>query len=616
MQPVLKINLTTGSSETIQIPLEWQEQFLGGASLAARMLYGALTPKLDPLSPEAPLLFLAGPLSGTSGPTTGRVVVCGKSPATHLWAESNIGGYWGSELRTTGFDGLWIEGRSEEPVYLWLQDGTLEIRSAQHLWGQDTYQIQDSIKSELDMKKARIAGIGIAGENRLPLASILADHGRVAGRTGLGAVMGAKRLKAIAVYGTQPIPLFDKERYKKARTSANKTLRADTMSITLRELGTSGAAEYFDYLGSMPKRGYSRGVMEGAEGMSGSSITEKYLKKPIGCHACAVACGRVIQRDPEADEEKGPEYETLIGFGPNLWIDDLEFVFDMNDLCDRFGMDTISVSNTISFAFRLFELGYINVEDTEGITLDWGNKQAVRQLIHDIAHSQDFGTKLAYGCKKLGKEYKAEDLAVQVNGLEVAYHDPRALSGMALAYATSPRGACHNQSDYFFVDIGQADEELGLQFFDRQAGAEKSANVARHQDWRTVFNAGVICILGNVSADEILELIKYACGYEWTLNDLFRVGERGWNLKRVINNRLGLRRENDKLPKPLLEPLPDGGAADFVIPFDEMLKAYYQARDWNWETGFPSINKLKQLGLEFVLNDLGIDELPGANKEE
>jgi aldehyde:ferredoxin oxidoreductase len=604
MQPILKINLATGAQEVFEIPVEWQEKFLGGASLAARLLYDVLTPALDPLSPEAVLLFLTGPLTGTSGPTMGRSVVCGKSPATELWAESNVGGFWGVELRKTGFDGLWVEGKAEEPVYLWINNGEVEIRSAKHFWGQDTYEIQESIKKEVGISKARVAGIGIAGESQIPFACILSDHGRVAGRTGLGAVMGSKNLKAVAVHGSHSVPLYDPQAYRKIRTTANKALRNDTLSLTLRELGTAASADYFDYLGSMPKRGFTSGVMEGADRVSGASIAEKYLKGVSACHACVVACGRVVQRRPDFDKQKGPEYETLVGFGPNLWIDDPEFVIRMNDLCDRYGMDTISVSNTISLAFRLFELGIIDEDDTNGLCLEWGDKDTVEQLVNDIAHSHNFGKILSTGSKNLGKRYGAEELAVQVNGLEVAYHDPRGVSGMALVYATSPRGACHNQSDYFFADIGQIEEELGFVFYDRQGGAEKAANVARHQDWRTVFNSIVMCLFGNISAEEILDLIKTGCGYDWAVDELFRVGERGWTIKRAINNKLGLRRENDSLPKTLLEPLPDGGAAGYIIPFDEMLKSYYQARDWDWETGYPSEAKLKELDLKFVLDDL------------
>jgi aldehyde:ferredoxin oxidoreductase len=277
MQPVLKVDLTSGVTDSFPIPDKWEKEFLGGASLAARMLYDSLTPGLDPISPEAVLLFMTGPMTGTAGPAAGRFVVCGKSPATGLWGESNIGGFWGVELRKAGFDGLWITGKAKEPVYLFIHNREVEIRVADHLWGKDTYQVQEAIQEEVGYKKARVAAVGIAGENKINFASIMCDHGRLAGRTGLGAVMGAKNLKAVAVLGTGKIPVADETGFSLLRSKVNKELRNDNMTRTLRELGTAGGAEYFDYLGSMPKRGFSKGTMDGIETISGAYISEKYL---------------------------------------------------------------------------------------------------------------------------------------------------------------------------------------------------------------------------------------------------------------------------------------------------------------------------------------------------
>jgi len=254
MQPILRIDLSEGSVEKYSVPSAWERDFIGGASLAARMLYDVLTPDLDPLSKDAALLFMTGPLSGTTGPTSGRFVICAKSPATGLWGEAHIGGFWGTELRKAGYDGLWITGKAETPVYLEIHDHQVNILPADHLWGLDTYQIQDAIREELGHEKVKVAGIGVAGEKKINFASILCDHGRVAGRTGLGAVMGSKNLKAIAVLGTGIVPVNDQESFPKLRTQINKNLRKDNLSRTLRELGPGGGAEYFDYLGSMPKR--------------------------------------------------------------------------------------------------------------------------------------------------------------------------------------------------------------------------------------------------------------------------------------------------------------------------------------------------------------------------
>jgi aldehyde:ferredoxin oxidoreductase len=605
MQPILKINLTSGEIGAFDIPQDWANQFLGGASLAARLLYDRLTPEVDPFAPEAPLMFLNGPLSGTSGPATGRFVICARSPATRLWGESNIGGFWGPELRMAGYDGLWIEGQAQEPVYLSIQDRKVEIHSAQHLWGMETYSTQAAVEKELAAGKFRIACMGPAGEARIPFASILTDHGRMAGRTGMGAVMGSKNLKAIAVQGHGKVPVADPASYLPLRSEANRQLRADSMTSVMRELGTSGAAEYFDYLAEMPKHYYQHGTFNQELHISGAALKETILAGVSACHACVIACGRVVRLE-DGEKRKGPEYETLVGFGPNLDLNDPVLVTRLGELCDRYGMDTISLSNTFGLAFWLFESGKITLADTGGLALNWGDPSGVETLIHQTVHRKGFGQYLALGARGLGRQFGAEDEAIQVNGLETAYHDPRGASGMALVYATSPRGACHNQSDYFFVDLGQVEPSLGMETYDRQGGAEKAANVAIHQNWRTVFNSLVMCVFANVPPETVLELINAACGLKWTIPEMLQCGERGWNLKRAINYRLGLRRANDRLPKALLQPYADQpeSAAGFVSDFGAMLEAYYAARGWDRLTGMPTVMKLETLGLEFTIKDM------------
>jgi aldehyde:ferredoxin oxidoreductase len=600
MLPILKVHLGARRIERLEIPRAWRENFLGGASLAARLLYPFLTASLDPLSPQAPLLFLTGPLTGTAGPAVGRFVVCGKGAATGLWAESNCGGFWGPELRFAGYDGLWIEGRAEEPVYLLIQDNRVEIRSATHLWGLDTYQTQEQIKAEVGQAGLHVAVIGPAGERGVRFAGIYCDHGRTAGRTGLGAVMGAKNLKAIAVRGTnKTLPLFDAGRYAALRSQANRWLRQDNEAQVLHALGTAGAANYAEYLGAMPARYYHQGSFPDVDAISGATMSETILAGQSACHACVIACGRVVRLE-DGQKRKGPEYETIVSFGPNLLNPDLASIVRLGELCDRYGMDTISAGNTIGLAFHLFEQGRITTQETGGLELRWGDVAAIRQLIRMTAYREGFGDLLAEGSRRLAEAFGAAGEAVQVNGLEVAYHDPRGVSGMALVYATSPRGACHNQSDYFFVDWGHVQPSLGIEYFSRHAGAEKAANVARHQDWRTVFNAMVMCLFANIEPALQVELINAACGLNWSLEEMMLAGERAWNLKRLINLRLGLRREHEKLPKALLQPYAEGGAAGYVIPFDEMLQAYYQARGWDWQSGAPLPQTLRRLGLDHL----------------
>lgn len=603
MQPILKIDLGTAATEEYIIPKEWERDYLGGASLAARILYPYLTKELDPLSPQSPLLFMNGPLTGTNGPTTGRFVICGKGPSTGLWAESNIGGFWGPELRKAGYDGLWITGQAAGPVYLWIEDGSLQVRDAAHLWGTDVYESQALIREELNARSARVAVIGEAGENGVNYASICCDHGRMAGRTGLGAVMGSKNLKAVAVLGRKKIDVFDPERYAVLRSEANRTLKQDNEAKILHELGTAGAANYAEYLGGMPSKYYHQGTFPNVDNVSGSKMAESILTGSSACQGCVIACGRVVNLG-DGNKRKGPEYETVVGFGPSLLIDDLAEVTRLGELCDHYGMDTISTANTIGLAFRLYEMGRLTTADTGGLELNWGDFLAVRQLIRMIAKRQGIGNLLAQGSRKFGKAFRSEDEAVQVNGLETAYHDPRGVSGMALSYATSPRGACHNQSDYFFVDWGHTHEKIGITYFDRHAQAEKAANVALHQNWRTFFNSVVMCIFANVDPQMQVDLVNAACGLDWTLDDMMRAGERAWNLKRAINIRMGLTRSNDKLPKAFLEPYQEGGAQGFVLDFPAMLDSYYQARGWDAGSGKPVPEKLLELGLGEILNDL------------
>lgn len=614
MQPILRIDLSNNQIDSFAVLSSWVSDYIGGASLAARILYESLTADLDSLSPSAPLLCMTGPLTGTAAPTVGRFVVCAKSPATGLWGESHIGGFWGTELRMAGWDGVFITGRAPHPVIIHISNDRVEIKQATHLWGQDTYKVQELIKSELNDPGIRVLTIGPAGESLIPFSLMLCDHGRVAGRTGMGAVMGSKNLKAIAVRGTKKIPINNPDQFAVFRGESNRALKNDSLTNALTELGTASAADYFDYLGMMPKKYFSSGTLENSDAIAGSSIAETILSGKSACHACVVACGRVVSLD-DGNKRKGPEYETLVGFGTNLGITDTHTITRMGELCDRYGLDSISTSGVIGLAFRLFEKGIITNEHTQGLELSWGNVYAASQLVHQIAKREGIGALLAKGTRSFARHFGVEDEAIQVNGLELAYHDPRGASGMAVVYATSPRGACHNQSDYFLAEIGQVETKIGLSLYDRHAGGEKSANIARHQDWRTVYDSLVMCLFGNIDPEAVLNLVNLACNTNHSLEDLMIIGERGWNLKRMINHRLGLTRANDRLPKPLLQPLEDGGSAGFVPDFNGMMEAYYLARGWNPETGFPLKKKLESLGLGWTLDTVDTSLLKNGAKK-
>ncbi len=601
MQPLLEINLTDRTSQVRYIPENWFQEYLGGSAIAARILFPELTSELDPFSPDAPLLFITGPLTGTFGPAVGRFVVCGKSPATQIWAESNCGGFWGVELRKTGFDGLLIRGAADYPVYIVINNGDVKIKDGRHLWGMETYSAQKAILNDVGDAAFRVAVIGEAGEKKIPYSMILTDHGRVAGRTGLGAVMGAKKIKGIAVKGKNPIPLANPAQYESLRSEVNRRLYSDNQTQVLRELGTAGAAEYFDYLGLMPKKYYHQSIFAGAQNISGSHIAETILTGVSACHGCVIACGRVVRLDDQ-QKRKGPEYETLIGFGPNLLIDDLKAVTQLGEMCDRYGLDTISTSNTIGLAYYLYNLGILSKKDTDNIELNWGDPNPAKILIDKIVKREGFGELLARGAKSLAEAFNVKDEAVQVNGLEAPYHDPRGGSGMALVYVTSPRGACHNQSDYFFVEIGQSEESIGIEAYPRLGGSEKAANVAKHQNWRSIFNSVVMCIFAHISPDDLVKLVGAATGFEYDIKTLMQIGERAWNLKRMINLNLGVGSGYEDLPKVFRKPYPDaaGELENSAPDIKNMLNSYYKARGWSTDKGVPTEEKLKELNLSWT----------------
>lgn len=615
---LLFVNLTTGEISTEALNREYAAAYLGGSGLAARYIYDWIDAETDPLGPDNPLVFMNGPLDATGAPSSGRFAVCARSPQTGLWGEAIAGNFFGPELKFAGFDGIVIRGKANAPCYLHITPDGVQIREAGHLRGLTTYETGDAIRAELKDDGLVTACIGPAGENLVRYALILATSKRtgakkgIAGRCGMGAVMGSKNLKAIAVRGSKhpkqfKLQLHDAARFRAAMLSAQKFLSDDMSTEVFRAVGTSGTMDYLGLVGDVPVKYWTKGTFD-YDKISGNLIAETILTGRATCHACMVACGRKVEKagDYILPHAEGPEYETLAAFGSLMLVDDINLLSWIGSQCDALGIDSISAGSTIAFAMYLRELGVLPPGDLNGTDLLWGDGKAALKMVEDIAFQRGFGVQLALGSRELGARYGVEGMAVQISGMEVAMHDPRAAMGMAVSYATSPIGASHNHSDYFLVETsGRPIDELGIETLDRFESAGKARSLARHQDWRTINNALVLCFFPNPPTPEVCDMIAAVTGYDVTMDTILDWGERIWNLKRALNLKLGYHaREAEVLPELLLRPLDDGGTEGHVPDFEGMMREYYAYRDWDWETGKPSRAKLIRLGMGDIAEDI------------
>jgi aldehyde:ferredoxin oxidoreductase len=607
MGKLLVVDLTSGELKDEPLNPTTAHNFVGGAGYAARYLYDELGPDTDPLGPENTLMFMTGPLVGTHAPSCGRHSVCAISPLTGIWGESNSGGFWGAELRFSGYDGIVVRGRSEKPVWLSIIEGQPPaLHDAADLWGLDTYETQQRLRDELGDQKVRVACIGPAGENLVLYSAIMNDRGRAAGRTGMGAVMGSKNLKAIAVRGEQRVPLADKEAFGQTAKQALKIVMDDVISQVLRQMGTTNLVDMSIMWGSLPNKYWTQARFDDATNLSGVSMMETILTRAVPCYGCAVACGReVTLKDTPYGVEvvDGPEYETVAMLGSMLLVDDLPGVAYAGHLCNRFGLDTISAGSSISLAYLLYERGFLTASDTGGLPLRWGDIETAHTLLEMIAKREGLGDVLAEGTKRIAARYGADDLAVHVNGLEPPAWDPRAASGMAVAYATSPRGACHMQGDMYLVDLGLTIPEVGIFPGGRFKTRGKSEIAARLQDWRTLYNSAIMCVFVNPTAPVLVQLLSAATGWSSDIVSWQRTGERIWNLKRAFNNRLGVCRGNDRIPERMFIPMSNGSRGR-TPRMEMLLEEYYAWREWDWKTGKPSRDKLISLGLPEIAEEL------------
>ena len=596
---ILGVNLTTGELQDQSLPEALARLYLGGSGLAARYLYDETDASTDPLAPDNLLCFMAGPFVGTPVPASNRFAVAARSPLTGIWGEADSGGRWGGALKGAGYDGILITGRAESPVYLWIEDGRAELRDASHLWGLDTY--------ELDIG-AEMVCIGPAGERGVRFASVMSGRhdGRAAGRTGMGAVMGSKNLKAIACQGRQRPSLADREALVRSVRQIIPTIRQGTANM--HKYGTANGLISFERMGDMPIRNWAVGQWtEGAERISGQHMAETILTDTYACGGCPIGCGRVVEitQGPYAGVKgAGPEYETCASMGAMCLIDDLEAVAKLNELCNRYGLDTISTGSVLAFTMEAKEKGLIE----EGP--DWGDPQGAIALVERIARQEDdLGRLLGQGVRAAAAQLggRAEEFSIQVKGMEPPMHDPRAFYSLAPAYATSNRGACHLQALSHIFARSVTMPEIGVyEPLDRHAVEGKGELTANAQNLMCLFDSLKQCkfvMFGGVKLSHMTEWLRAITGWDVDNEEMLTIGERIYNLKRMYNVRLGVSRKDDTLPpRILVHRFQEGGAAGRLPPLGQMLADYYQARGWTAE-GIPSPEKLAELGLSEVTSN-------------
>ena len=587
---ILRVDLSRERLWDEALNEEYARKYVGGSGLAARYLYNVLDTSVDPLGPDNPLFFLTGPLVGTSMSSAGRYSACARSPLTGIWGEANSGGFFGPELRYAGYDGVLLTGASPRPVWLSIINGKPELHAADDLRGMDIYETQSRLRETLGDARTRVACIGLAGENLVKLAGIANDHGRFAARTGLGAVMGSKNLKAIAVRGTDKVPLFAPEEYKSVTNRILAMYKEDFGAQSLRSYGTAGYVNLSHMLGDLPIRYFQVGEHPSADDLSGVDLAEKFLTRNTACHKCIIACGRET-RSPAYQDAKvdGPEYETVGAFGSLLMIFDLEAVIHAGHLCNRYGMDIISLGVTIGLACELFERSLLTAAHTGGMEIRYGDSDMLFQLIELTARREGFGAVLAEGNAALAERAGVPELSATVNRLEMPMHDPRAYLGMAVTYALSPRGACHMQGDMFDLDLGRSGmEELGMEPGDRhESSLQKGRVAARLQAWRNLYNSLVLCQFENPGVRPLLEIVNACTGWSLQPDDLMTLGMNIVNIKRLLNFKLGMTVADDRLPELLLKPLQKGGAAEAVPDMPALLAGAYAEFGWDPKTGRP-----------------------------
>ena len=564
---ILAVDLTQGTTEDLVLDEKLYRDYLGGSGLAAKLFFDRRGWEAEPLSPDNPLIIMLGPLSGLNLPGVSRLEICARSPLTGIWGESCMGGHFAPQLKRTGYDGIIVTGAADRPVYLWVADEAVEIRDASHLWGKDTYETEDVLKEEVGDKRAQVMCIGLAGENLVKYANVMNDKGSTAGRCGMGAVMGSKKLKAVVARGNQKPPIADEEGYKTAREHMNEILKFSMIAESFGTYGTNVGMDFGMAIGDAPTKNWREAYWEaGPEKLGGVAVAESILTKTHSCYGCPVGCKRIVKVDsgPFAMEEgPGSEYETAAALGTMQRMDSAEANNKANEMCNRYGMDTISAGGTIAYATEAFEAGLVVEADTGGIKLGWNQPETLLTLIDKIAQREGFGNELAEGVRAMSQKYGGEEYALHVKGLECPMHDPRAMWGLALTYATSVRGACHVADANLFAEYGMTGHnDLGVKRSWPYKAKGKAAQTVASQKKGSIANSAVICLIAWASEGgamrDMTEMLNPVTGFAYDVDGLARVGDRIWYIKRAIDNLCGITREDDRLPRRIIEPHVEG----------------------------------------------------------
>jgi aldehyde:ferredoxin oxidoreductase len=593
---MLRVNLTTGQISRETVDASVAKDFVGGRGVATKLLMDEIDPKVDPLSPDNKLIFVTGTLTGTRAPAASRYMVVTKSPLTGAIACSNSGGFFGPQMCFAGVDMIVFEGKAKEPVYLWIENDKAELRPANHLWGKNTHETEDAIRAETS-DKARVACIGPAGEKLVRIACVINDKHRAAGRSGVGAVMGSKNLKAVVVRGTGKAALHDEGGFKEAvKAAQTKIKESATTSEGLPTYGTAVLVNVINELGFYPTRNFRQSQFSTADLHSGEKMAETILTKNAACYGCPIACGRVTKVETPkkyCGEGEGPEYETVWALGASCGIDELAPIAKANYICNELGIDTIEAGATVACAMDLAESGYLPESDI-GRPLKFGDADAMIELVAKTGTREGFGDVLAEGGYRLAEKYGHPELFMGAKKQAFPAYDGRGSQGMGLQYATSNRGACHVRGYMIASEVFGVPEKL-----EPAATEKKAAFDIAFQDLTAVVDSSGLCLFNTFAfgADEILDMINAATGRDYTLESLLAAGERIWNIERMFNLEAGLSAADDTLPPRILsEPVPEGPMAGKVCQLGDMLPEYYELRGWSPD-GVPGAEKLDQLGL-------------------